>query len=136
MDVHTVPANYVFPPEERPGDLAAPLCKDIPVIDLQQVGAHDQADLLQQIMKGSQDFGMFQVINHGVSEELMDDSMSLFKEFFDMPTEDKATYYSEDKSKTFRVYTGSFNHIKGNVNYWKDCETKLSPYRGSLPILV
>ncbi|XP_028056072.1 hyoscyamine 6-dioxygenase-like [Camellia sinensis] len=80
VDVHTVPANYVFPPEERPGDLAAPLCKDIPVIDLRQVGAHDQADLLQQIMKGSQDFGMFQ-------------------EFFDMPTKDKATYYSEDKKR-------------------------------------
>lgn len=37
-----------------------------------------------------------QVINHGVSEELMDDTMSLFKEFFDMPVEDKAAYYSED----------------------------------------
>ncbi|KAF5937488.1 hypothetical protein HYC85_024994 [Camellia sinensis] len=74
-EAQVVPANYVFPPEIRPGDLAAP------------------------------------VINHGVSEELMDDTMSLFKEFFDMPVEDKAAYYSEDKSKSFRLYT-SEDHIQ------------------------
>ncbi|KAF5937489.1 hypothetical protein HYC85_024995 [Camellia sinensis] len=281
-DVHTMPANYVFPPEERPGDLAAPLCKDIPVIDPRQVVAHDQADLLQQIMKASQDFGMFQktrpliilrtrgrlsgstlavlitlrvmlttgktvkqnchpledhfqswpekpataryrevvgtysvevrklslrildliceglgieagyfadelskiqglvanhypscpnpslvlglgghcdpnlltilqqevyglqifkdeqwvgieppahafvintytanqleVINHGMSEELMNDTMSLFKEFFDMPVEDKAAYYSEDKSKSFRLYTSGLVQLSCITN--------------------
>ena len=46
--------------------------------------------------------------------------MSLFKEFFDMPEEDKATYYSEDTSKSFRLYTGSFPHSVINHNYWKD----------------
>ncbi|KAF5951385.1 hypothetical protein HYC85_009329 [Camellia sinensis] len=61
-----------------------------------------------------------QVINHGLLKELMDDTMSLFKEFFDMPEEDKATYYSEDTSKSFRLYTGSFPHSVINHNYWKD----------------
>ncbi|CAL5376025.1 unnamed protein product [Camellia sinensis] len=90
------------------------------LVDLQQVDGHDRADSIKQIMKGSQDFGMFQVINHGLLKELMDDTMSLFKEFFDMPEEDKATYYSEDTSKSFRLYTGSFPHSVINHNYWKD----------------
>ncbi|GMP99446.1 hypothetical protein CsSME_00046915 [Camellia sinensis var. sinensis] len=119
-NVHTVPENFVCSSEERPGDLAVPLCKGIPVVDLQQVDGHDRADSIKQIMIGSQDFGMFQVINHGLLKELMDDTMSLFKEFFDMPEEDKATYYSEDMSKSFRLYTGSFCHSVINHNYWKD----------------
>ncbi|CAL5432707.1 unnamed protein product [Camellia sinensis] len=123
-DVNTVPQKFVFPPEERPGDLPAPLCKGIPVIDLQQSGGHhDRADLLHQIIKASQDLGMFQVINHGVSEELMDDTMSLFKEFIDMPEEDKASYFSDDTSKSFMLFAASSNsnlNKKGNVTYWKD----------------
>ncbi|XP_028056051.1 hyoscyamine 6-dioxygenase-like [Camellia sinensis] len=119
-EAQAVPANYVFPPEIRPGDLAAPVCKGIPVIDLGQIGGHARAELLEKIIKASQDFGMFQVINHGVSEGLMDDTMSLFKEFFDMPVEDKAAYYSEDKSKSFRLYTSGQNYLKDKVNYWKD----------------
>ncbi|KAI7992919.1 Hyoscyamine 6-dioxygenase [Camellia lanceoleosa] len=123
-DVNTVPQKFVFPPEERPGELPAPLCKGIPVIDLQQSGGHhDRTDLLHQIIKASQDLGMFQVINHGVSEELMDDTMSLFKEYLDMPEEDKASYCSEDITKSFMLYTGSSNsnlNRKGNVTFWKD----------------
>ncbi|KAI7990857.1 Hyoscyamine 6-dioxygenase [Camellia lanceoleosa] len=114
-EAQAVPANYVFPPEIRPGDLAAPVCKGIPVIDLGQIGDHARAELLEKIIKASQDFGMFQVINHGVSEELMDDTMSLFKEFFDMPVEEKAAYYSEDKSKSFRLYTSGQNYLKDKV---------------------
>lgn len=60
------------------------------------------------------------MINHGVPEELMDDTMSLFKEFFDMPAEDKAAYYSEDMSKSFRLYTSGMNYLKDQVNSWKD----------------
>ncbi|CAL5357349.1 unnamed protein product [Camellia sinensis] len=63
------------------------------------------------------------VINHGVSEELMDDTMSLFKEFIDMPEEDKASYFSDDRSKSFMLFAASSNsnlNKKGNVTYWKD----------------
>ncbi|CAL5436638.1 unnamed protein product [Camellia sinensis] len=107
-NVHIVPENFVCSPEERPGDLAVPLCEGIPVVDLQQVDGHDRADSIKQIMKGSQDFGMFQVINHGLPKELMDDTMSLFKEFFDMPEEDKATYYSEDTNR-YREVVGTYS---------------------------
>lgn len=56
------------------------------------------------------------MINHGVSEEVMDETMDLFKEFFDMPTKDKAMYYSSDPSEYFNLYRSS---IKG-VKTWKD----------------
>ncbi|GFZ13524.1 tetratricopeptide repeat (TPR)-like superfamily protein [Actinidia rufa] len=69
--LRAVPSNYVFPQEKRPGNLnAVPVCKTIPVIDLGQLGGPNRAD----------------VINHGVLDELMDDTVSLFEEFFDSLT--------------------------------------------------
>jgi len=106
-----VPANYVFSEDKRPGgDIAAPVCKDIPVIDLSRVDGIDRHEIIQKIM----------VINHGVSEELVDETMNLFKEFFNMPTEDKAIYYLEDGSKAFRLCTSSLNYRKDGINTWKD----------------
>ncbi|CAL5357358.1 unnamed protein product [Camellia sinensis] len=132
-DVNTVPQKFVFPPEERPGDLPfpAPLCKGIPVIDLQQSGGHqDRADLLHQIIKASQDLGMFQVISHGVSEELMDDTMSLFKEFLDMPEEDKACYCSDDTMKH------SCHPLEDHIQSWPEKPARYREVVGTYSVEV
>ena len=60
------------------------------------------------------------MINHGVLDELMDATMSLFEEFFDMPAEEEAKYYSEDRTKSFRLYTSGMNYKKDDVDHWKD----------------
>lgn len=60
-NVQSVPANYVFPEDKRPGgDIAAPVCKDIPVIDLSRLDDLDHVEIIQQIMKANHDLGMFQ----------------------------------------------------------------------------
>ena len=57
----TVPESYILPPERRPS--AVPPCKTIPVIDLRGLNC-DRTNLVQQIIKASQEYGFFQVINH------------------------------------------------------------------------
>ncbi|KAH7863162.1 hypothetical protein Vadar_014110 [Vaccinium darrowii] len=118
--VQAVPASYIQPKEKRPEDTAAPVCKDIPVVDLARVEGHDRYEVVQTIMKASQDFGIFQVINHGIPGELMNDTMSLFKEFFDMEAEEKAVYYSEDKTKSFRLYANPYSPKASKVDSWRD----------------
>lgn len=62
QNIQKVPPNYVMPEDKRPGgDIAAPVCKDIPVIDLSQLDGLNRGDLIQQIMKANMDLGMFQV---------------------------------------------------------------------------
>lgn len=61
-----------------------------------------------------------QVINHGVSEDLMKETMSLYKEFFNMAAEDKASLYSEDLSQSTRLYTSGLDYTKEEVHNWKD----------------
>ncbi|CAK9140639.1 unnamed protein product [Ilex paraguariensis] len=118
-NIQTVPESYVLPPDRRPGKQDVPLCKTIPVIDLKGEHAHDKAELIQKIIKASQEFGFFQVINHGVPEELMRNALMVGAEFFDMPAEEKASFYSEDPKKSCRLYT-SIDYVREKVHFWRD----------------
>ncbi|PWA93518.1 2'-deoxymugineic-acid 2'-dioxygenase [Artemisia annua] len=116
----SLPESYVFPVDSRPGDTNVPFCNTFPVIDLEAALANDRHDAIQQILKACQDFGFFQVINHGVNNDLVSDTMNVVKEFFNMPNEDKASVYSEDPSKKCRLYTSTYDYDNEKVHLWRD----------------
>ncbi|EXC31940.1 Hyoscyamine 6-dioxygenase [Morus notabilis] len=116
----TLPKSYIFPPEKRPGQLNFPLDKTIPVIDLSNYD-HDPTSTIEQILKAGQEYGIFQVINHGVSKELVDETMKVFEEFHAMPAKDKARECSKDPNKiSCRLYTSSENFPTEELHYWRD----------------
>ncbi|XP_027149154.1 hyoscyamine 6-dioxygenase-like [Coffea eugenioides] len=119
-DVQSTPETYVFPPDKRPGKLIFPECKDIPTIDLEKSEGLERAEVIEKIMKASQEFGFFQVINHGVSQGLMEDTMSVFQEFFGMPAEYKASFYSSGTNQSCRIYSSTLNYHKEDFHYWRD----------------
>uniref|UniRef100_A0A7N2MKE9 Non-haem dioxygenase N-terminal domain-containing protein n=1 Tax=Quercus lobata TaxID=97700 RepID=A0A7N2MKE9_QUELO len=94
-----------------------PLGKNIPVVDL---GTHDQTDILRQILEASQEFGMFQVINHGVPSNLINEAMSVFKEFHALSAEDKAIETSKDPNKSCYMYTSTQSYATGKFHFWRD----------------
>lgn len=57
-NVQFVPESYVHPPEKRPGKLVVQPCKTIPVVDFE---GHDQTQIIQHIVKATEEFGFFQV---------------------------------------------------------------------------
>ncbi|KAL8089156.1 protein DOWNY MILDEW RESISTANCE 6-like [Apium graveolens] len=117
---HIIPEDYIFPLEKRPGEkFAIPVCKAIPVIDLGKA-SHDRKDIIQQIINASQKFGFFQVINHGVSGALVDETMSVVKEFFNMADAEKASVYSDDHTKSCRLHTSSPNYDTEKSHFWRD----------------
>nr|XP_043635356.1 hyoscyamine 6-dioxygenase-like [Erigeron canadensis] len=114
--VQSVPKDYVMPPEKRAGDFVN-ICKEIPVINLQ----NDRSEIVQQILKACQEFGLFQVINHGVSDDMMADMMVLYTEFFNLPVEDKLVVYAEKYGgQDCALYTSGLDFAKEEVHYWKD----------------
>ncbi|MED6210179.1 hypothetical protein PIB30_061689 [Stylosanthes scabra] len=117
-----VPSSYMQPPETRPGTLFISSGNTIPVIDLG--GHHHHAETINQILKASQDYGFFQVINHGVCKDLMDDVMKVFKEFHSMPSKEKLNECSNGSCK---LYTSGENHKRDAVHYWKDTLTHPCP---------
>ena len=60
------------------------------------------------------------MINHGVSKELMNDTMSVFNEVFEMPAEDLADIYSEDPNRSCRLFTSGSPYANEDVHYWRD----------------
>lgn len=122
-NVQTVPEKYIFPPEKRPGNVTFNASKSIPVIDLEAIAiSQDRDATIQKILKAGQDYGFFQVINHGVAEDLMNDTMSVFKEFFELPEEDKTSFYCEDamRNNHCMLYTSSLLYATEDVHLWRD----------------
>ncbi|KAI9119239.1 hypothetical protein K1719_009914 [Acacia pycnantha] len=60
-NVRPVPENYIFPPEQRPGNVHVPIGEGIPVIDLSEAENCGRTLTIQKILKAAQDFGFFQV---------------------------------------------------------------------------
>ncbi|XP_060185875.1 hyoscyamine 6-dioxygenase-like [Lycium barbarum] len=116
-NVESVPKTYIFPPESRPGKLEFPIFNDTPLIDL----AHNHPDdTIQQVIRACQEFGFFQVLNHGVCENLMDDTMNMYKEFFKLPGEYKTKFYSNDIHKSCRIYSSTLAYDTEDLHYWRD----------------
>ncbi|CAI9297317.1 unnamed protein product [Lactuca saligna] len=115
-NIKSLPESYIFPAESRPGDAIVPFFNTIPVIDL-HTGRHHA---VQQVLEACRDFGFFQVINHGVDENLLIDTRMVVKEFFDMPNEEKADLFSEDANKKCRLCTSTYDYDIEKNHLWRD----------------
>ncbi|KAL6591516.1 hypothetical protein ACP70R_050019 [Stipagrostis hirtigluma subsp. patula] len=116
----SVPEPYRLPEHKRPG--SSPSSKQskeaaIPVVDL---GGADHGKIVEQILQAGREFGFFQVINHGVADEVMREMMSAAEEFFRLPTEEKMVHYSTDSKKVPRFHT-SVGKDEEKLLYWRDC---------------
>ncbi|KAF3626541.1 hypothetical protein FXO38_29199 [Capsicum annuum] len=111
-NVDTLTENYVMPPSKRPSEHVS-IASSIPVIDLAKASSStiNHAGLVQELLNASQEFGIFQIINHGVFEKLMDDLMDLFKELFDMSVEEKEELCSGGSSKTCKLYEVEYEDV-------------------------
>ncbi|KFK27729.1 hypothetical protein AALP_AA8G421900 [Arabis alpina] len=112
----TLPGNYVRPFSDRPRLSEVSQLEDFPLIDLSST---DRSRLVQQIHQACTRFGFFQVINHGVDKETIDEMVSVANEFFSMSMEEKMKLYSDDPTRTTRLST-SFNVKKEEINNWRD----------------
>jgi hypothetical protein len=60
-NLQSLSEKYIFPEKIRPGKVAIALCESIPVIDLGDIAGQNRANIAQEILKASQEFGFFQV---------------------------------------------------------------------------
>ncbi|KAG8381602.1 hypothetical protein BUALT_Bualt06G0138500 [Buddleja alternifolia] len=112
----TLPRSYVRPEPDRPKLSEVADYYNAPIIDL---GYGDRNFIVQQIAEACQQYGFFQVINHGVSREVVEKMLEVANQFFNLPTEEKMKLYSNDPSKTTRLSTSS-NLQKEKIHNWRD----------------
>ncbi|XP_076889476.1 hyoscyamine 6-dioxygenase-like [Bidens hawaiensis] len=118
FELDCVPKEYIFSKDYRPQNLDTPVCDSIPVIDLaKSKPGNEHSQLVEEILKASQEFGFFHVINHGIPDKTLTDAMNVLKEFFDMRPKDKSGIIPPKKSY---IYTSSTDYAKDGVYLWRE----------------
>ncbi|XWS65164.1 hypothetical protein CRYUN_Cryun05aG0068400 [Craigia yunnanensis] len=113
-----IPTEFIRPEEEQPAitTFHGPV-PEIPVIDLND---HDQDNVIRLIANASRDWGIFQVVNHGIPFDLIERLQQVGKEFFDLPQEEKEVYGKPAGAQTIEGYGSKLaKDLQGKKN-WAD----------------
>ncbi|WCJ38389.1 2-oxoglutarate (2OG) and Fe(II)-dependent oxygenase superfamily protein [Euphorbia peplus] len=113
------PENVQKKPLELPNfDLQTEV---VPVINLE--GYEDserRVEIVKEIRNASEKWGFFQMVNHGISVQVLDDMIEHVKRFHEQPQEVKMEWYSRDRMRKVRFFSnGDLLVNKGPAN-WRD----------------
>ncbi|XP_042982118.1 protein DOWNY MILDEW RESISTANCE 6-like [Carya illinoinensis] len=98
-------SKFILPEDKRPQLAQISSLASVPVIDLNDNGNKNGHYLLvQKISQACEDYGFFQIINHGVPQEVCDRMMSAITDFFELPPEERAEFVTEDHTKQVKVF--------------------------------
>ncbi|KAK7392518.1 hypothetical protein VNO78_20960 [Psophocarpus tetragonolobus] len=122
--LHTIPKKYILPLSDRP--VANPedsnVAKEnlqLPIIDFSELLGPRRPQVLQSMANACERYGFFQVVNHGISDDVISSMRDLSGRFFDLPFEERAKYMTTDMRAPVR-YGTSFSQTKDSVFCWRD----------------
>ncbi|XP_022719115.1 1-aminocyclopropane-1-carboxylate oxidase homolog 1-like isoform X1 [Durio zibethinus] len=116
--VVTIPRIFFMPPEDI---LSAKLDDhdsfQVPIIDLRDPAAH--AEIVEKIRYASEKWGFFQVINHGIPQDVMNKVIAGVHRFHEQPKEVKMKFYSRENEKKVRFISNYDLYVSKAAN-WRD----------------
>ena len=86
------------------GKAAKATFNEVPKIDMRRIYSDDIEDrkaLAEEVGAACRDVGFFYAVNHGVDEQLLDDTFKAVEKFFALPTEVKMEVHNQ-KTEKFR----------------------------------
>lgn len=136
--INKVPRKYILPASARPCQSNSNGRKDLielPVIDFGELQGPNRHLVLRSLARACQDYGFFQLTNHGIPREIIEKMAEVSKTFFEQPLAERQKYMTTDLSAPVR-YGTSFNQNRDGVFCWRDF-LKLScshPLSDNLPL--
>nr|UOI87842.1 flavanone 3-hydroxylase [Althaea officinalis] len=122
----TLQSSFVRDEDERPKVAYNQFSNEIPVISLAGIGDVDRkrVEICNKIVEACEDWGVFQVVDHGVDTKLISDMNRLARDFFALPADDKLRFdMSGGKKGGFIVSS----HLQGEVvQDWREIVTYFS----------
>ncbi|KAL6984412.1 iron ascorbate-dependent oxidoreductase [Sarracenia purpurea var. burkii] len=86
----TIPAEFIRAENEQPAiTTVRGQFLEVPVIDL---GDPDEEKGVQLVDEAGREWGIFQVVNHGIPDQVIAELQRVGKEFFELPQEEKELY--------------------------------------------
>ncbi|KAK9153134.1 hypothetical protein Sjap_000614 [Stephania japonica] len=116
-----VPQIFIRPLEQRMGDSdTSEKQLDIPVIDLADViDGVKRKVVVDRVRQASETIGFFQVVNHGIPSEVMDEMVEGVRKFHAQEGEERKKYYTREKTRRF-VYYSNFDLFQAPFTNWRD----------------
>uniref|UniRef100_A0A0C9S4L6 TSA: Wollemia nobilis Ref_Wollemi_Transcript_13857_1326 transcribed RNA sequence n=1 Tax=Wollemia nobilis TaxID=56998 RepID=A0A0C9S4L6_9CONI len=106
-DPHALPQRYIRSHDERPPSLTTATTTDtysstVPTIDMvpllsQDAGHPCRQQAIDKLAISCQEWGFFQVVNHGIPASLMDQMKGVVRGFFHLPLEEKLKYGIQER---------------------------------------
>nr|ACM62745.1 flavanone-3-hydroxylase [Garcinia mangostana] len=119
-------ASFVRDEDERPKVAYNQFSNDVPVISLEGIdeGGQKRAEICKKIVEACEEWGIFQVVDHGVDTKLVSEMTRLARAFFALPPEEKLRFdMSGGKKGGFIVSS----HLQGEaVQDWREIVTYFS----------
>ncbi|KAK9150706.1 hypothetical protein Syun_009015 [Stephania yunnanensis] len=96
----------------------------IPVIDLggTNMGIMDSVkhkEIVGLVRHAAETWGFFQIVNHGIPVEILDEMVEVVRKFHELPKEERSKYYTRDTSKMVR-YNSNFDLYGAPTANWRD----------------
>ncbi|GAB4827745.1 hypothetical protein Ancab_034631 [Ancistrocladus abbreviatus] len=110
--------KFILPDHKRPQLSNVSHLASIPIIDM----SSNNVVLVQEIARACEEYGFFQIINHGVPIDLCNNVLNAITAFFHMPPEEKANHFTMDPTKETRVFKYYLKDqgVKEEVSMWSE----------------
>ncbi|OMO62043.1 hypothetical protein COLO4_33255, partial [Corchorus olitorius] len=115
--IETVPDLYILPPEDRLEASKVVSNESIPVIDISN---WDDPKVTDSICEAASKWGFFQIINHGVPLQVLNDVREAAHRFYGLPNEERNKYWAGNSPTDTVTLKTSFVPQAENVLEWKD----------------
>ncbi|XP_030498898.2 1-aminocyclopropane-1-carboxylate oxidase homolog 1 [Cannabis sativa] len=122
----SIPSFFVHPSETL-SDLKKPTqnhtqTQSIPTIDLSGFDSDRRSAIVEQVSRSAREYGFFQIINHGISSEILDRTIKVVKGFHEQPLEAKEKYYGRGGGTGFS-YMSNVDLYQSKAASWRDTMT-------------
>ncbi|XP_048497049.1 1-aminocyclopropane-1-carboxylate oxidase homolog 1 [Beta vulgaris subsp. vulgaris] len=115
--VSTIPSIFIHP--KITPTTSHHLSFSIPIIDISSAAANAAA-AVDKIREASEEWGFFQVVNHGIPDMVLEDIMKGVKGFFEQDDQVKKGYYSRDYENRRLTYNSNVDLFTGPAANWRD----------------
>ncbi|XP_021911672.1 1-aminocyclopropane-1-carboxylate oxidase homolog 1-like [Carica papaya] len=122
-----IPKIFVRPPDELTGD--SDRCQihcQVPVIDFDGVDGDRHKEIVNQLKSASECWGFFQVVNHGIPLQVLEDMIKGTTRFHEGDVEMKKVLYSRDRTRRVR-FNSNYDLYNSKAASWRDTLTITLP---------
>ncbi|XP_071738180.1 1-aminocyclopropane-1-carboxylate oxidase homolog 1-like isoform X1 [Rutidosis leptorrhynchoides] len=117
-----IPKIFVHPPENLQNNASQDFIDqkiEVPVIDLKGFEGVNRAKTVAAIREASEVWGIFQLVNHGISFGVLEEVIDGIQRFHEQTREVKMEWYSREHVQPVRFYSNGDLYVSKAVN-WRD----------------